>query len=516
MKTHPSARRSREPKKGNRLLTTLLLLCLPIIAATFISGSFFKLGTLQPGEVLDARPVAAASSGHSEPQVTETAGTQTPGSTTTAQATGTQTPGSTITSGTTTTPGSTVTAGTTTTPGSTVTAGTTTTVTPGSTGTPGGCSVTGTAAISALPGGFQPPSITVAPGTSVTWTNNTGDRARIRDINHVLFDSGDIQPGQTFLYTFCNSGTYVYENSRNGTTGTVVVTGASGTPSTTGTAQITGTPGSTVTAGTTTTPGSTVTSGTTTTPGSTVTAGTTTTPGSTVTAGTTTTPGSTVTAGTTTTVTPGATTTPGTCTISFTDVQPGSTFYPYVQCLACRNVLGGYSDGTFRPNNGVTRGQLSKIVSNAAGWSEIPSTQTFEDVASGHTFYVFVERIASRGVIGGYACGSVGEPCGSESKPYFRPNNPATRGQITKIVSESKGYNDPVSGQTFEDVAPGSTFYMWVERLASRGIMSGYACGGAGEPCNPGDRPYFRPGNNATRGQVAKIVSNSFFPECQP
>jgi hypothetical protein len=31
-----------------------------------------------------------------------------------------------------------------------------------------------------------------------------------------------------------------------------------------------------------------------------------------------------------------------------------------------------------------------------------------------------------------------------------------------------------------------------------------------------GNLPYFRPANNATRGQVAKIVSNSFFPECQP
>jgi hypothetical protein len=124
--------------------------------------------------------------------------------------------------------------------------------------------------------------------------------------------------------------------------------------------------------------------------------------------------------------------------------------------------------------------------------------------------------MASRGVIGGYPCGNPGEQCGADNKPYFRPNNPATRGQITKIVSESKGFNDPVAGQTFEDVAPGSTFYIYVERLASRGIMNGYACGSDGEPCNDGDRPYFRPGNQATRGQVAKIVSNTFFPECQP
>ena len=62
---------------------------------------------------------------------------------------------------------------------------------------------------------------------------------------------------------------------------------------------------------------------------------------------------------------------------------------------------------------------------------------------------------------------------------------------------------------------PGSTFYDFIERLASRGVMSGYPCGGVGEPCIPPDnRPYFRPNANATRGQTSKIVSNTFFPAC--
>ena len=49
------------------------------------------------------------------------------------------------------------------------------------------------------------------------------------------------------------------------------------------------------------------------------------------------------------------------------------------------------------------------------------------------------------------------------------------------------------------------------------GKMSGYACGSAGEPCvPPTNRPYFRSTNNATRAQTAKIVANTFFPECCP
>ncbi|MDQ5822964.1 MAG: S-layer homology domain-containing protein [Chloroflexota bacterium] len=190
------------------------------------------------------------------------------------------------------------------------------------------------------------------------------------------------------------------------------------------------------------------------------------------------------------TATSTATLPPSNCNIQFSDVPPGSTFYQYVQCLACKSILGGYADGTFRSNNDVTRGQLSKIVANAAGFTEPVSGQTFADVPTDSPFYTFIERMARRGIIGGYADGA------------FRPNSPATRGQISKIVSNAAGYDEPVSGQTFSDVAPDSPFYTFIERMVGRDVIGGYADG------------TFRPNNNATRGQVAKIVSNAFFPNC--
>jgi hypothetical protein len=126
------------------------------------------------------------------------------------------------------------------------------------------------------------------------------------------------------------------------------------------------------------------------------------------------------------------------------------------------------------------------------------------------TFYPYVRCLACRGIINGYPCGGTGEPCNGTSDPYFRPGNNVTRGQIAKIASSSAGFNEPVSGQTFEDIAPGSTFYEFIERLVARGVMSGYACGGPGEPCVPPDnRPYFRPNNTATRGQLSKITANA-------
>jgi poly(hydroxyalkanoate) depolymerase family esterase len=202
------------------------------------------------------------------------------------------------------------------------------------------------------------------------------------------------------------------------------------------------------------------------------------------------------------------------CAVSFPDVPQGSTFYTYVQCLACRGILGGFSDGTFKPGSNVTRGQLSKIVANAALFNWPVAGQTFEDVPPGSTYYHFIEMLNARQVIGGYACGGPGEPCGEGNRPYFRPNGTASRGQIAKIVSEAAEYRESPGPQIFEDVPPNSPFYAWVQRLASRGYITGYPCGAPGEPCGEGNRPYFRPGENASRGQTAKIVANTFLPGC--
>jgi hypothetical protein len=199
--------------------------------------------------------------------------------------------------------------------------------------------------------------------------------------------------------------------------------------------------------------------------------------------------------------------------------------------MGTRGIISGYPCGGpgeacvgpankpyFRPNNNVTRGQTAKIVSNAARWNDPSYVPYFTDVPPENTFYDYIQRAFIHNVISGYPCGSSPfELCvPPNNNPYFRPNNPVTRGQTAKIVALAAGWSETPTAQTIEDVLPGSTFYSWVEQMAGRGIISGYPCGGAGEPCQPpGNRPYFRPNNSVTRGQTAKIVTNSLLPNCQ-
>jgi hypothetical protein len=217
--------------------------------------------------------------------------------------------------------------------------------------------------------------------------------------------------------------------------------------------------------------------------------------------------------------------------VRFADVPASDPFYPYIQSLVCRGVVSGYTCGGpgepcpgtyFRPGAPLTRGQAAKIIANAAGITLRipPAEQLFEDVPPGHPFWVYVERLAIpiHGYINGYACGQApAGPCvPPTNRPYFLRGNNVTRAQLAKLAANTAGYLETPAGQTFEDVPPTHPFYLWIARVALRGVINGYACGQApAGPCvPPANRPYFLPANESTRAQTAKILANTFFPGC--
>src|SRR5207302_1408464 len=84
----------------------------------------------------------------------------------------------------------------------------------------------------------------------------------------------------------------------------------------------------------------------------------------------------------------------------------------------------GQSRPYFRPYAEVTRGQLAKILANAAGLGDPAASQTFEDVPAGQPFYLWIERVALHNIVSGYSCGTPGEPCRAPlNRAYFRPYN---------------------------------------------------------------------------------------------
>jgi plastocyanin len=88
--------------------------------------------------------------------------------------------------------------------------------------------------ISAVDNAFRPSSVTVAPGTRVTW-HNAGKAPH--DVTGSGFASGNLDPGKSYAWTAAKAGTYAYicrYHSGLGMKGTIVVRSASGLPKTGG------------------------------------------------------------------------------------------------------------------------------------------------------------------------------------------------------------------------------------------------------------------------------------------
>lgn len=108
---------------------------------------------------------------------------------------------------------------------------------------------------------------------------------------------------------------------------------------------------------------------------------------------------------------------------TFNDVFPADWHYQYIETANFHGIITGYGDGAFRPQNNITRGQLSKVIVLASLWSLLdPEVPHFIDVPRGSTFYTYIETAYAHQIISGYGDGS------------FRPQLNATRGQYCKML----------------------------------------------------------------------------------
>ncbi len=117
----------------------------------------------------------------------------------------------------------------------------------------------------------------------------------------------------------------------------------------------------------------------------------------------------------------------------FTDVPPSYFAYTFIETGFIGGILNGFDPATcqsagavppcYLPNRAITRGQITKLVVNAAHYILVtPGTQTFSDVPPSNVFYIAIETAHAHGVINGYPDGT------------FQPNANVRRDAMCQIV----------------------------------------------------------------------------------
>jgi hypothetical protein len=91
--------------------------------------------------------------------------------------------------------------------------------------------------------------------------------------------------------------------------------------------------------------------------------------------------------------------------VEFVDVE-GHWAQDVVNDMASRKVINGYADGTFAPNGNITRAEFAAIIIRALGLPEITGGSSFDDVASNDWYCGSIETAVDYGLITGYSDGT--------------------------------------------------------------------------------------------------------------
>ena len=147
-------------------------------------------------------------------------------------------------------------------------------------------------------------------------------------------------------------------------------------------------------------------------------------------------------------------------THDYTDVNAGDWFNNAISTLSNAGIVTGYNDGTFRPNQPITRGEMAKIIANFANLNK--GTKSFTDL-SGHWSKSYVELAAGNGWIAGYPDGS------------FRPDQKITRAEtvtmINRVLERVPAKELRLLSRsimlTFPDNNPGDWYYIAIQEASN-------------------------------------------------
>lgn len=116
---------------------------------------------------------------------------------------------------------------------------------------------------------------------------------------------------------------------------------------------------------------------------------------------------------------------------SYTDVAEDSAYYEAVEALGKLGVVEGFEDGSYKPEEEVTRAQMAAFIARIQGFGETAKATAntqFEDVTSSHWASGYIAQAANQGIVNGYGNGK------------FGPDDKVTYEQAVKMIMCTLGY----------------------------------------------------------------------------
>ncbi|MDU2686951.1 SH3 domain-containing protein [Paeniclostridium sordellii] len=152
--------------------------------------------------------------------------------------------------------------------------------------------------------------------------------------------------------------------------------------------------------------------------------------------------------------------------------------------FATKGYINGYGDGTFKPDNSITRAEFVKILNKAFGYTNV-GKENFSDVNPSDWYYNDICIGVNAGYINGYEDNT------------FKPDKQITREEASKIIATALNLKGD-GNLNFKDSSEISNWAKsYVDALSDNNIINGY------------EDNTFRPHNNMTRAENVTILSRA-------
>ncbi|MDX9971009.1 MAG: S-layer homology domain-containing protein [Candidatus Gracilibacteria bacterium] len=165
----------------------------------------------------------------------------------------------------------------------------------------------------------------------------------------------------------------------------------------------------------------------------------------------------------------------------FKDVSSKSSIYESIEYLNNKGVVNGYEDGTFRPNNPVTRVEALKLILKSTQTKTKVGALKFKDTENNSWYSEFLYTAVENGIVKGYEDGT------------FKPENSVSKAEFYKMLFKSAGINldNENFDSSFVDISQNDWFFPYFEYAKQIGIIdSSVKYASANEAISRGESAY--------------------------
>lgn len=146
----------------------------------------------------------------------------------------------------------------------------------------------------------------------------------------------------------------------------------------------------------------------------------------------------------------------------FTDVPSSHFAFTAIEDLSSQGVIEGYTDGTFRPNEKVTRGQAAAMINRMLKYKP-KNTASFKDIPATYSFAADIAAMKELGIINGFEDGT------------YRPNDSLTRTQMAVIVARAFNLKAPATtSASYNDVSKSYWAYDFIISMKAYDRTTGF------------------------------------------